>query len=44
MEMSDLLEEVQGMKVMYRYVTEMLGVQFVMTTGTVMMVMLCATS
>ena len=39
-----LLEGCQGMKAMYRYVTTMLGAQYVMTVGTLMMLVLSAVS
>ena len=39
-----LLEGRQGMKAMYRYATTMLGAQYVMTVGTLVMLMLSAVS
>ena len=39
-----LLEERQGTKAMYRSATTMLGAQYVMTVGTLMMLMLSAVS
>ena len=39
-----LLEGRQGMKAMYKYATTMLGAQYVMIIGTLMMLMLSAVS
>ena len=39
-----LLEGQQGMKAMYRYATTMLGAQYVMTVGALVMLMLSAVS